>query len=332
MTQTSNHPTAGLQVPPPPRPVTAAGRRRSWNEPGVRVFWAMAALLLVVAVIYAASRVPRINRDQQLIDNGKKILVRVDQIGERRQERWVFPDPTIKPKVKLVAAVPGSAFDPDGRGKQVRILQMKPAQGAQGPYVELQTFEEPPRKLTGYLKSQLNVTEDKTFTVIVKPEQPGQPIEWTDELLTFTGELDAQRDNNGRAVRIGDYINIIYDPADPSRWTDRTSVSMADKFLIPAVLVPAAVILLLVAFLKRRSILAVWRDQPLAEAVVVDVRSSALYPRSHVVRLTLLTDASQRVFATVIPSAYGNLAKGDTIHVVAPVSKPQQAVVAALYR
>ena len=96
-----------------------------------------------------------------------------------------------------------------------------------------------------------------------------------------------------------------------------------------ALLLPVVALLVIVAFVRRAAVLRVWRNEPSAEAVVVDVKNSAIAPRSRILRLTLKGDT--RVFTTLYPLRAGVPAVGESIWVVAPPAKPNKGVVANLY-
>ena len=143
------------------------------------------------------------------------------------------------------------------------------------------------------------------------------------------GRLDPRP---GETVRVGQTLQIRVDPANPRRWTDRTRArSWLAEMTSVALLAPLVVLLLIVAFVRRAAVLRVWRNEPSAEAVVVDAAHSAMAPRSRTLRMTLTGGADNRVFTTLYPVHAGVPAVGETVWVVAPKGRPGKAVVARLY-
>ena len=72
---------AGPAMPPPPAPraVTPRARRRAWAEPGVRLWWMTALLVLLIATYVAAARGYAAWRQRQLLADGIPVTARVER-------------------------------------------------------------------------------------------------------------------------------------------------------------------------------------------------------------------------------------------------------------
>ena len=165
------------------------------------------------------------------------------------------------------------------------------------------------------------IPRDVSREIVLQYEMPGQPpMEVRDRIDPRPGEF----------VQVGQTMKIRVDPADPRRWTDRTRAkSWLAEMTSVAILLPLVVVLLVVALVKRAAVLRIWRDEPAAEAIVVDVATSAMAPKSRVLRLTLKGES--RVFTTLYPVRAIVPAVGKSLWVAAQPGKPNKAVVAKLY-
>jgi hypothetical protein len=152
-------------------------------------------------------------------------------------------------------------------------------------------------------------------------------ISYLADARPLDGELDDQRDG----AYVGKDLFVRMDPDNPLRWTDRLSVAWFDQLLVDIIIAPLIVVMVVMALLRRRSVLNIWREAPSAEAVVVTSRRSAFYPLSNVVSLTLAKDFEGRVMHAVVPQRAADLRPGDTLYVVAPRERPRAALLALLY-
>ena len=90
-------------------------------------------------------------------------------------------------------------------------------------------------------------------------------------------------------------------------------------------------LMLMLTVWRRRGVLRVWRDQPLAPAVVVESRHTAIAPASRLVRFTFSDGDDRRVHSTLMPARAGVPAHGEMIWLICPPDKPSRAIVAELY-
>lgn len=63
--------------PAPPRELTGAVRRRAWNEQHVRFWWVTGAVVLLIAIYYAASRYYVWSQEKHLIEHGTTVQAEV---------------------------------------------------------------------------------------------------------------------------------------------------------------------------------------------------------------------------------------------------------------
>lgn len=144
-------------------------------------------------------------------------------------------------------------------------------------------------------------------------------------------EMTTQLKDQRAAVITGGHVKLFVDPNNPSRWTDRTEIDLAHDTLVGVMLAPIALILLIVAFVKRAGILRVWRTGAPLRAIVVDARQTAAAPLSRLVRFTPGGTGGKRIFTTLIPARLGAPRPGDAIWLIAPENRPRQAIVPAAY-
>ncbi len=132
-------------------------------------------------------------------------------------------------------------------------------------------------------------------------------------------------------LQIGQELPIKIDPKDPSNWTDQTeAISWTAHMIIPLLLLPFVLLLLIVAWYRRRQVLQIWRDGQWVQGVVVELRQSAMAPLSRVVRYNI-PDVDKRIFSVLVPTRVGIPAVGEAIDLVLMPDAPQRAVVAKLY-
>lgn len=141
------------------------------------------------------------------------------------------------------------------------------------------------------------------------------------------GKLKQQRGPLGP----GETVTLYVDPQDPSRFTDRTEVSLADDLFVLMLIAPVVVLLVVVALWKRAAALRAWREGEAMAAVVVETKQAASAPMSRLVRYTLRDVKDNRVYSTFVPTRVGVLNPGDVFWVVAAHGNAGRAVVAALY-
>lgn len=151
--------------------------------------------------------------------------------------------------------------------------------------------------------------------------------EFVDATETF---LEAT--SNETVLHTKDPLPIRVDPNDPTRWTeDRAPGSIFQSLGVSVALLPVVAVLLLLAWLRRKSVLAVWRTGEPSEAAVVSEKTSALAPGSQLLSISLMNDPGKRVVSLLHPRKAGVLSNGDALWVIAPPGKPQRAIEAKLY-
>jgi len=150
----------------------------------------------------------------------------------------------------------------------------------------------------------------------------------------FTSDQTPMMLKRQEQLQRGQTVPIRVDPDHPRTWTDRTrdELEPIHRELVAAViLVPLLALTIVMVLLKRRQVLRVWRDAPLAQAIVVETKQSSMSPMSRVVRFTLASGASARIWSTIIPVKAGVPAKDEVIELICPPGNPDHAIVAKLY-
>jgi len=138
----------------------------------------------------------------------------------------------------------------------------------------------------------------------------------------------------GRGVptHSGDTIPIFVDPKDPTRWTARTApASLANMLVGSAAVVVISALLLLVSVVKRRGVLATWRNGEARPAAVVETSHTALAPRSRLVRCALTDGSDKRLINVCIPLRAATLQPGDGLWLIMPPGKPEKSVAAVSF-
>jgi len=126
-------------------------------------------------------------------------------------------------------------------------------------------------------------------------------------------------------------VPIIVDRADPTRWTARLEPSSLPQQLLPALLLlPFVVVPFFVALLNRARVLRTYRDGEALLATIVGVGHSAAAPGSRLVRCALHTAGENRVIKTLLPTRK-TPPVGQSLWLIAPPARPQQAIPAALF-
>src|SRR5688572_11050792 len=83
--------------------------------------------------------------------------------------------------------------------------------------------------------------------------------------------------------RVGQEMQIRFDPNDPTRWTNRTEMAgWGTELVIPLSLVPIIALLLALAIWQRMRVLRIWRNGQPVQGVVHELRHTAIAPLSRV--------------------------------------------------
>jgi len=136
----------------------------------------------------------------------------------------------------------------------------------------------------------------------------------------------------GAAAVVGESIAIKVDPNDPDRFAEAKDLPpWSHEVAVIIVLIPILMIVIVLVLWKRRGVLRVWRDAPLAEAVIVELRHTPVAPLSNVVRFTRVDGSDKRIWTTLMPSSAGPRI-GQRIWLLCPPENPDRAIVAKLYQ
>jgi hypothetical protein len=130
-----------------------------------------------------------------------------------------------------------------------------------------------------------------------------------------------------------DIIPILIDPADSSQWTDRTELpSLAERLMIPVLLVPVALCLGLVGLWQRNRLLKLWQTGIQRQAKVVHVQQSATSPWSSLVRCAVEDSHDNRLLRVTVPHRRATLQPGDSIALITSAEGKPLAIAAMLYQ
>ena len=134
-------------------------------------------------------------------------------------------------------------------------------------------------------------------------------------------------------IQVHGKVPIRVDPADPSDWTARTEPPvLAQQLTGAAVVLPAVVVLAVVALLRRVMTLRTWRHGQATVALTVESRQTALAPRSRLVRCAPADRGDNRVVGVFVPSsAARDLRPGDLLWLVFPPGGRGRPVAAAWF-
>jgi hypothetical protein len=176
--------------------------------------------------------------------------------------------------------------------------------------------------VTASMNKNFSVMRDQTIPVEFSALLPGGKLE------TLTGYLEPAEG----FIRVNDKMKLRVDPTDLT-WTDQLELKPWQYVLAMPLylLLPIVVILLGIAELRRRMVLAVWRDGMRGKGVVVDVRHTAAAPGSRIVHFTVAEGNDRRVFTALWPTSEGVPQRGQELTLIYPADRPQNAIIADLY-
>ena len=147
----------------------------------------------------------------------------------------------------------------------------------------------------------------------------------------YESELELEPKPGIPAV-VGTELPIKIDPNNPSRLMEVAQPPpWSHELAVIAVLIPVLMIVALVVLWKRRGVLKVWRDEPLTEAVVVELRQTPVAPMSRVIRFTIPQSGGGRIWSTLMPAKAGLPSIGQKFQIICPPGNPDRAIVAQLY-
>lgn len=133
-------------------------------------------------------------------------------------------------------------------------------------------------------------------------------------------------------LQVGGTYEIKIDPQDPQRWTEQTVPQpWSTELVVPAMLLPVVLLLIVTTLLKRQSMLKVWSEGTVSEAVVVEARHTAMAPGSRIIRYSVATEGDSRIFSLLLPTSAGIPEPGQHFWLIAYPQSPGRAIAAGLY-
>jgi len=134
------------------------------------------------------------------------------------------------------------------------------------------------------------------------------------------------------SISVDDQLTLRVNPNEPSKFTNQIQPTLwAYQLSLPAVLLPALLLVLAVALVKRSSVIKTAQTGILRAAQVVTVERSLLAPDARRLKVSLTDDPARRVFVVTWPNKSGGVAKGDVINLIVDNSNSTNAVVANAY-
>ena len=126
-------------------------------------------------------------------------------------------------------------------------------------------------------------------------------------------------------------VPLFVDPEDPTHWTGRTVPgSLVHELLGAAMLAPFVVVLFVMAVWRRRRVLRIYRDGEEVLAEVVSVGHSAAAPFSRLICCAAQGGSDARMIKILLPTGKAPTV-GEALWLIAPPSRPEQAIPAALF-
>lgn len=135
----------------------------------------------------------------------------------------------------------------------------------------------------------------------------------------------------GTKVSIGDEIPIHINPINLQEWTDLTEPTpWGVQFTAAYLVLPVWLLGLLGAWIRRKQMLATYRNGTLRSATVVGTRKPAIAPDSQVIRFVFDDGDDDRVYQCFWPARLGKLAPDDPVELIVPAN-PSLSVAAKAY-
>ncbi len=127
----------------------------------------------------------------------------------------------------------------------------------------------------------------------------------------------------------GQTIEIRYDPAQPTHWTDRSEPRpWPEQLLTVLILLPLLALALIMMIWRRRQMLRLWRNGNEMIGRVIELRQSPIAPRSRALRLAL-NSPDRKIVSILYPLSSPPLQKDDEVVLVVQRGR---AIVAELYK
>ena len=140
-------------------------------------------------------------------------------------------------------------------------------------------------------------------------------------LVDTTGQLSVAI---GKTISVGDTLPLRVSKLAPTTWSDRLEpLAWPRRLALPGVLVLLGLPMLLIAWIKRRTILSTWRDGTLMSGRVASVQASAISPMC---KSLSVTEPGGRVLGVLWPTRLGPIGIGDAIDIVVGSSTTRTAL------
>jgi len=129
------------------------------------------------------------------------------------------------------------------------------------------------------------------------------------------GYLEGRKDY----LTVGKTVPIHVSPDNPNTWTYRVDNSpLAHALLLFFPLIPIPELLLVIAIIRRKQMLKVWKTGDAAVAVVNERRQAAIAPGAYTLRCSLRDRRDRRLFIVHVRRSKSAPQKGDALWVIVP--------------
>jgi hypothetical protein len=163
----------------------------------------------------------------------------------------------------------------------------------------------------------------------VVPPDTAVDVQYTYKGVTYRphGVLAGRKES----IFTGHAVPLFIDPADPTHWTARTTPgALSDELLSAGIIAPFIPIFFAAAFLRRRSVLRIYRQGEAVSAEILAVGHSAAAPFSRLLRCAIQAGNDVRVIKVLLPTRKSPTV-GESLWLIAPPDNAEHAIPAALF-
>ena len=188
----------------------------------------------------------------------------------------------------------------------------------------------------------VEATIDAAHSQVVGNVTKGRPMppdseaelsfDWNGARQKVRGQLPEFMEQKKNVV-VGETVTLHVDPDDPAKWTSRTKPAplLSRQLIGVSVGLPVVLVLIVLAVLKQRRVVEIYRNGRASNALVVGLGQSAVAPRAKALRCTPVETNDKRVFNVYLPAGAAPVTPGDVVSVLRPADKPEPAYAVAWF-
>jgi hypothetical protein len=188
----------------------------------------------------------------------------------------------------------------------------------------------------GQLVPDAIIVGPETTSTAHQPVEPMRLLHVKFKLNSKTYDVQGYLPPRDPWYMTGSTIPIHIDPNNPERWTAfnaDTLEPLYSRFSVALLLAPLVVVFALVALVRRRAVLRLWRDGEALEAVVVAARQASSAPLSRLLRCSPKQYGRDKILYTVIfPSRLAPPKPGESLWLIVLPGESTRALAARLYQ